>query len=79
MIDFLLLGSVAASVQSAIGSVQAGSLFATLQSAGAGGSGWGTLIGYTQAAGATIMGGLAVAAGASSKDNNQSNKPDSDL
>lgn len=82
MIPFLL-GSVAASVQSTIGSVQAGSLFAMLQSAGAGGAGWGTLLGYTQAAGATIMGGSAAAAAVeevrSKEDSNKPNKPDSDL
>jgi len=54
-----------------------------LQSAGAGGAGWGTLLGYTQAAGATIMGGSAAAAAVeevrSKEDSNKPNKPDSDL
>ncbi|KAH7188526.1 uncharacterized protein B0J16DRAFT_382405 [Fusarium flagelliforme] len=48
-------GSAAAGIQSGIGSVAAGSLFATLQSAGAGGYGVAAVHGVVQAAGAVDM------------------------
>ena len=49
-----LTGSTAASVQSGIGSVVAPGLFATLQSAGAGGYGVATVYGAVQVAGGTV-------------------------
>lgn len=58
----LLLGSLAATAQSGIGSVVAPSLFATLQSAGAGGYGVPLVYGAVQAAGGTIMGATGGAA-----------------
>nr|CEG05041.1 unnamed protein product [Fusarium clavum] len=52
-------GSAAAGIQSGLGSVTAGSLFATLQSAGAGGYGVVAVHGVVQAAGAVVgAGGL---------------------
>jgi hypothetical protein len=50
------LGSVAASTQAGIGNVIAGSTFATLTSAGAGGYIITTIIGAVQAAGGAILG-----------------------
>jgi hypothetical protein len=50
------LGSVAASTQAGIGNVVAGSTFATLTSAGAGGYIVATIIGAVQAAGGAILG-----------------------
>jgi len=49
-----ILGSAAAGIQSGIGSVAAGSAFAILQSAGAGGAGLAVVNGVVQAAGAIV-------------------------
>ncbi|KAL2138697.1 hypothetical protein VTI28DRAFT_6370 [Corynascus sepedonium] len=54
-------GSIAAGAQSSIGNVAAGSAFATLQSAGAGGAGATVVNGIIQTAGASVAG---VASGA---------------
>ncbi|KAI0019756.1 hypothetical protein F4780DRAFT_793048 [Xylariomycetidae sp. FL0641] len=59
----VVAGSVAAGVQSGIGSVVAPSLFAALTSAGAGGYGAATVFGAVQAVGGAVatsaLGGLA--------------------
>lgn len=52
----LYVASIAATVQSSIGNVAAGSIFATLQSAGAGG------VGAAVVSGAVQIGGAGVAA-----------------
>ncbi|KAK4188261.1 hypothetical protein QBC35DRAFT_496690 [Podospora australis] len=51
-------GSIAAAAQSAMGSVAAGSLFATLQSAAMGGAGATIVAGATQVAGAAALTGV---------------------
>lgn len=58
-----LIGSIAATVQSSIGNVVAGSTFATLQSAGAGGPGLAAVNAAIQLAGGGIAsaGGLGIA------------------
>lgn len=48
MLTYSVLGSLAAGAQSAIGNVAAGSVFATMQSAGAGGGGLAAVNGATQ-------------------------------
>lgn len=59
-------GSIAAGVQSSIGSVAAGSLFATLQSVGAAGFAASTVAGTTVAVGGTVAG---ISAAMASKSN----------
>jgi hypothetical protein len=48
MLTYSILDSLAAGAQSAIGNVAAGSVFATMQSAGAGGGGLAAVNGATQ-------------------------------
>lgn len=55
------LGSLAAAVQSYIGNVAAGSIFAAFQSAGAGGAALGIMNGAIQGAGAAIFSSAAYA------------------
>lgn len=54
-------GSLAAAVQSSIGNVAAGSIFAAFQSAGAGGAALGIMNGVIQGAGAAIFSSAAYA------------------
>ena len=58
----IVAGSVAATYQASVGSVAAGSLFATLQSAGAGGLAWTTTAAFGAAGGVATTGGAAVVA-----------------
>ena len=62
-INWLVIGTTAASGQAAIGNVIAPSLFATMTSAGAGGYGVAAISGAVQWVGGTMM-GLAALAGA---------------
>jgi hypothetical protein len=63
-INWLLIGTTAASAQAAIGNVVAPSVFATLTSAGAGGYGVAAISGAVQWVGGTVgTAGLAGAAG----------------
>jgi hypothetical protein len=66
---YIFLASVAAGIQAGIGSVGAGGLFATVQSAAMGGYGAAVLTGATQAAGVTMAGagGLATFMGSKQK------------
>jgi hypothetical protein len=62
-----MLGSIAAGVQSTIGNVATGSIFAVLQSAGAGGAGLAAVNGVAQMVGGVIAGGGSLWAYAKSK------------
>lgn len=74
----VLLGSLAAGAQSGIGSVVAPSLFATLQSAGAGGYGLSAVYGAVQGAAAVGAGGSLAASFRGKKKDDKEKKGDKD-